>query len=175
MGLLIKNGEIVTTDSWHRADLFVQVCNRNSVYWGNLVMKRVRHLGYAFLIALLASCATMYQPEGPTGGFSETRLGENIWRVSFKGNGFTSPERATDFAMLRSAEVCLSSGYRYFIVAESANQRNVTIGATNTLLYTITRPSTTNTVICFVERPSGYAVVYDARFIVGSIRSKYGF
>jgi hypothetical protein len=116
----------------------------------------------------------MYQPETFTGGYSETRIGENIWRVFFRGNGFTSPERAIDFALLRSAEVCLGSGYRYFILAESVNERNISIGATSTTIYTIARPSSTNTVVCFVERPTGYAVVYDARFVADSIRRKYG-
>ena len=138
-------------------------------------MKRLGFLAYTLLVPLLVSCATMYQPEGFTGGYSETRIGENVWRIFFRGNASTSPERAIDFALLRSAEVCLETGYRYFIIAESANERNISVGVINTTIYTLTRPSSTNTVVCFVERPTGYSVVYDARFVADSIRRKYGF
>ena len=50
----------------------------------------------------MQSCATTYQSEGLTGGFSETQLDENIFRVTFYGNGYTGKERVTDFALLRS-------------------------------------------------------------------------
>ena len=52
----------------------------------------------------LTSCATGYQKQGFTGGFDETRLDRNIYRVAFKGNGFTSQERAADLVLLRCAE-----------------------------------------------------------------------
>jgi hypothetical protein len=43
-----------------------------------------------FVVILLTSCATTYQKQGFTGGFSETQLGENIFQISFKG---TRPQR----------------------------------------------------------------------------------
>ena len=45
------------------------------------------HLTPALCVAVLAGCATAYQPEGLTGGFDETQLDRNVFRVSFKGNG----------------------------------------------------------------------------------------
>src|SRR5437764_1386447 len=54
---------------------------------------------------LFVACATPYQRHGFTGGFSESQLDENVFRVNFRGNGYTSPERAADFTLLRSAEL----------------------------------------------------------------------
>ena len=79
----------------------------------------------SFMIALLLSaavlsgCATAYQSVGFMGGFSETQLSENVYRVRFNGNGFTSAERASDFALLRSSGLCLKAGYQYFIVSDA--------------------------------------------------------
>ena len=61
---------------------------------------------------LLSGCATAYQPKGFTGGFSETQLDESVFQVSFRGNAYTSSERAADFTLLRSAELTIENGYR---------------------------------------------------------------
>jgi hypothetical protein len=42
-------------------------------------------------IASLVGCATGYQAQGFTGGFDETQLSPNVYRVTFKGNGYTRP------------------------------------------------------------------------------------
>src|SRR5712692_7205947 len=75
------------------------------------------------LIALgalsLLACATPYQPRGGMGGFSETQLDENVFQVRFNGNAYTSGERASDFTLLRSAEVARLHGYSYFVIVQS--------------------------------------------------------
>ena len=43
-------------------------------------------------------------------GFSETQLDTNVYTVRFSGNGYTSPSKAADFALLRSAEITLMRG-----------------------------------------------------------------
>uniref|UniRef100_I2PZY7 Lipoprotein n=1 Tax=Desulfovibrio sp. U5L TaxID=596152 RepID=I2PZY7_9BACT len=68
------------------------------------------------LSLLMCSCATPYQKNGFMGGFDDTALSPNIFKVSFRGNGYTSMERAKDYALLRCAEVSLEHGYKYFIV-----------------------------------------------------------
>jgi hypothetical protein len=73
----------------------------------------------AIFVILLCACATSYQPKTFTGGFSETRLAENIFQVSFRGNAYTDMERATDFTLLRSAEIALENGFRYFAIVDS--------------------------------------------------------
>ncbi len=149
---------------------------------------------------ILSGCATPYHKKGLMGGFSETQLGENIFRVTFKGNGFTSPERASDFTLLRSAEVALENGFKYFIIVDSEKYTEIEAFTTPTTSYTtgsvygdgsyahinattttyggqtyfISKPSSTNTIVCFKEKPKIDGVVYDAELIVRSIRDKYG-
>lgn len=42
---------------------------------------------------IAAGCATGYHARGLSGGFSETQLDENVFEVSFHGNGYTSHGR----------------------------------------------------------------------------------
>jgi len=65
---------------------------------------------------LLTACATGYQSSGFTGGFKDTQLAPDVFRVSFSGNGFTSSDRVQDFALLRAAELTLANDARYFAV-----------------------------------------------------------
>ncbi len=52
-----------------------------------------------FMVAGLAACATAYQPQSFSGGFTETQLDKNVFRVSFQGNGYTRAERAEEMAI----------------------------------------------------------------------------
>jgi len=77
-------------------------------------MKLSAQLLCATLALSMFGCATAYQSRGFTGGFEETKLGDNIYKVGFAANGFTSPERADRFLLRRCAEITLEQGFRYF-------------------------------------------------------------
>lgn len=85
---------------------------------------------------LLTACATGYQNSGFTGGFKDTQLAPDVFRVSFAGNGFTSSDRVQDFALFRAAELTLANDARYFAVMSSADQSrtdtHVTPGSSHT-------------------------------------------
>jgi hypothetical protein len=66
------------------------------------------------MILSIQACATGYKSDGFVGGYSETQLDENVFKVAFRGNGYTRQDRAADFTLLRSAELALKSGYSYF-------------------------------------------------------------
>ena len=70
--------------------------------------------------ALLAACATDYkQARRENGnGYFDTKLQEGAYEVSFNGNEQTTIKKANDFALLRSAEVCLENGYQSFEVVK---------------------------------------------------------
>ena len=70
------------------------------------------------LVVSLVGCATTYQSESLLGGFSSSQLDENVFQVSFKGNAFVSPEKASDYSLLRAAEIALEKGYKYFVIAD---------------------------------------------------------
>lgn len=152
-----------------------------------------------FLLALFfCGCATPYQQSGLIGGFSETQLDDNAWTVTFKGNGYTSRERATDFNLLRCAELCIENGYKYFVIVDGKEYSKQGSYTTPTSSYTtgsayaygnnvygsattqnygghtynISKPTTSNTILCFKDKPAINAMVYNAEFIRKSIREK---
>ena len=145
------------------------------------------------------SCATAYQPLSFSGGYSSTMLDKNIFKVSFQGNGDTSKERAEDFALLRSSEITLENGFSYFLILDkdvSMSYGSFTTPANTTTTgnlynyggvssfqansyttggqtFLISKPSTTNLIACFKEKPKEKGLIYDAYFIKDSIKQKY--
>jgi hypothetical protein len=78
-------------------------------------MWKVFKLGLAMCcLALLGGCATDYQKSGLTGGYSDLQLKENIWRVRYGGNGFTSYETVQTYWLHHCAEMALEKGYDGF-------------------------------------------------------------
>jgi len=148
----------------------------------------------ALLFAVLASvgCSTSYKESGFSGGFSETQLAEDVFTVRFRGNGYTSSERAPDFTLLRSAELALEHGYRFFVIVDSTDEvstSNFTTPTTTTATanggyaqatsaggqaYTIHKPRSQNTIQCFREKPKDQRMAFDATFVQRSIREKWG-
>ena len=151
------------------------------------------------LLVSLVGCATSYQSSGFTGGFTDTQLAPDVFRVSFSGNAFTSSDRVQDFAFLRAAELTLASNARYFAAMSSADQsRNDTYdspgsayttgtvtGYGNTAKYsgnttysspqvhTYFKPGVGMMIRTFQIKPDG-GFAFDAEFIVTSLRTKYG-
>lgn len=82
----------------------------------------------AFALAL-AGCvsATPYQPDIPgqrvSGGYSETQLADNRFRVSFSGNCLTSRDRVEGYLMYRAAELTLEQGYDWFLILDRLTER----------------------------------------------------
>jgi hypothetical protein len=64
-----------------------------------------------------AFAQTGYHPRSDAEGYAERKLEEPAsYEVTFSGNSYTTAERASAFALLRAAEVCLGDGFRYFVV-----------------------------------------------------------
>ncbi len=76
----------------------------------------------AVLLALFpAACTpkpTPYQPLGESGGYDETRLKENVYRVSFKANPQTPETAVLDYMYLRSAELTQEAGFSHFLIVQ---------------------------------------------------------
>lgn len=81
-------------------------------------MKTLAQILILAVAACLSGCATSYQRRSFTGGYTETQLAPDVFRVAFGGNGYTSQERAQDFAMLRAAELALQHGFTHLAVVD---------------------------------------------------------
>jgi hypothetical protein len=84
------------------------------------------------LAGLLAGCAlqpTPYQPLGEAGGYEETRLGERVYRVSFRGNRATAETAVLDFLYLRCAELTQQAGYTHFVIQENFGRTQLNVQA----------------------------------------------
>jgi hypothetical protein len=127
----------------------------------------------------LAGCATPYQSSSFMGGFDETKLSKNSYQVNFKGNKYSSTQRAIDFTLLRSAELTLESGYTYFVVIDSQNRTQKSLdyipGSLNVApKYKVSSsPSTTNTIQMLTSEPDGIFSYHAPTVAAGLIR-KYG-
>ena len=154
----------------------------------------MKTLIFVVLAVLMFGCATSYQSKGLMGGYSETQLAPDTFKVSFGGNGYTSGERAQDFTLLRAAELTLQNGYNYFVVINESNTKSISTHTTGGYASTsgrfyrgryssstwFTPPSTYNTarpqsglaIKCYVDKPS--VECFDAAFIRDSLKRKYG-
>lgn len=74
----------------------------------------------AALSGALAACetATPYQPlhsgAAASGGYSDVKLEQNRWRVTFEGNSLTSRQTVENYLLYRAAELTVSQGYDWF-------------------------------------------------------------
>ncbi|MBO9560584.1 MAG: membrane lipoprotein lipid attachment site-containing protein [Caulobacter sp.] len=89
-------------------------------------MKRLIVL--AVSAALLTACATsptVYGPQtAPHGaGYSEYRLENGRYRVTFQGNPGAPVNQVSDYVLLRSAELALRDGYDWFRVADRMTEQ----------------------------------------------------
>ena len=89
-------------------------------------MKCVNATVAMFLSVLLISCTTGYRPLNDSSGYWDERIepSSNKFTIGYDGNKWHSnpvnqKERVMDLALLRSAEVALENGFKYFIVSDS--------------------------------------------------------
>ena len=78
------------------------------------------------LSVLLVSCSTGYRPLNDSGGYWDEKIEStsNRFKIGYDGNKWHSDpinrkERVIDLALLRSAEVALENGFKYFIISNS--------------------------------------------------------
>ena len=79
------------------------------------------------LSLFIAGCATTYQPNSITGGFSDKQLSFDSFWIGFSGNGYTSASDVQDMCLLRAAEICYSRGFNYFVVHQNFEKHSCCI------------------------------------------------
>ena len=169
-------------------------------------MKRKTFARFATLMAIslvITGCATSayyYKYQGAAGGFSDIKIQDDIYKVSYSENSFVSVETAEDFALLRAAEVTLTNGYKYFIILDQKSDPHTTsstiplssmtvgsgvlapgsvTGYASTFNYgggtvTQSRPSTSNLIQCYKDKPlDASLLIYDAKQVQDSLKAKH--
>jgi len=155
-------------------------------------MKKINIGIISFFVFMVVGCATPYQKDGFAGGYEETQLNENIWMVAVGVNGYSSKQRAIDFTLLRSAEICVENNYKYFMVVGSDTDINTTMGMTKGttttrdngngtftsttsggIPFTISKPSANNTILLLNEKPDN-SIYFDPSYVIRNIKEKYG-
>ncbi|MCU1228707.1 MAG: hypothetical protein JWO97_1591 [Acidobacteria bacterium] len=78
----------------------------------------MRTLAIVFICFTALGCATQYgsMDDSISGGFTETRLSPDRWRVLVVGNSLTSRGDVEQYLMRRCAELTLEQGKRYFVL-----------------------------------------------------------
>ena len=150
-----------------------------------------------FAIALVG-CSTPYESNGWLGGYTDTQLAPDVFRVTFSGNAYTSGEKAQDYALLRAAELTLQSGHAFFAIVNENNAttasslttpaQTTTNGSVSAVgssayysentttmpaqTYTFFKPSSGMLIRCFNTKPDGI-FTFDAAFLQHSLKQKY--
>lgn len=74
------------------------------------------------LAVALAGCQTQYGEMNPiTGGVTADQITPDVYRISAKGNGYTSAARVQDFVLLKAAETTLAAGGTHFTIVGIQN------------------------------------------------------
>lgn len=87
-------------------------------------------LGALLALPACATYPTPYQPLDGEGGYGETRLGERVWRISFRANRYTPETDVLDYLYLRAAELTQQSGYTHFVIEQDFGRTQMNIRGT---------------------------------------------
>jgi hypothetical protein len=82
----------------------------------------MRALLAAVALALLAGCATPYQPLEflGRGGYTDQALGRDTYRVTYYTNKLTGPQTQHELLLYRIAELAVDHGYNKFGISRTA-------------------------------------------------------
>ena len=81
-------------------------------------------------LAGMAACqtATPYQPRqagaASAGGYSEARVEQDRWRITFQGNSLTSRETVERYLLYRAAELTQAQGFDWFEMVERKTDKH---------------------------------------------------
>ncbi len=96
-------------------------------------MKRIALILAAGLILSACNSTGNYQSYQAGVGYASEQNDENVYTVTYTGTRSTKIEKVNDFALLRSAELTLEKGYKYFVIEEATNNRDATVADAGTL------------------------------------------
>ncbi|MFZ3192939.1 MAG: hypothetical protein WA154_07020 [Moraxellaceae bacterium] len=89
-----------------------------------MMLRRIWLVGLCAV--LLSSCASLqYRSFSSLGQFEDFQLNDELYRVRYVGNGYTSQSEAEQIALVQAARITVQNGYRYFSVVEDGSVSRV--------------------------------------------------
>ena len=139
-----------------------------------------RWICFLLLVILASGCATGYQKRNWLGGYYETKIQDDVFRIRFFGNAYCHLDKAEDYALLRCSEVVIENGFKYFIIVENKSESQAevysapAVNSTSPKIKTSYKSSATVTIKCFKEKPGGASVIiYDAGQVKYNLKKQY--
>ena len=76
----------------------------------------------------LSGCVnpTYYQPTVDDEGYSDQRVSDDHYRISFSGNSVTPRDTVENYLLYRAAEITVATGHDYFVIVDQDVERDVT-------------------------------------------------
>jgi hypothetical protein len=156
----------------------------------------MRNILLLISMLILSACSSSsgmigYYPAPYSGsdGYSDIQIDKNMFRVSYHGSADVMADEAEELTLLRSAELTLKNGFTHFAIVDGVSRsdgtqstgagvgnaiRGTSMGISVGSSHSTSKPSTTNTIICFNGKPSDFnGIVYDAKFLFDTFSKKF--
>lgn len=123
-------------------------------------------------LLFLCACATSYQPSGFSGGYSDMKVGDDLYQVSFAGNGYTRSSTVQQHMLRRCAELTREKGFDYFSFVSDEADSSVSIanfGSTNGYNPVLVTKPSRNGLIKLFKRGTQPQMAFDAKEVLKSM------
>ncbi|MBC8193763.1 MAG: hypothetical protein ISR87_03210 [Candidatus Marinimicrobia bacterium] len=77
------------------------------------------------MIILFLGCAVTYRPMNASGGYSENKINENTFEVTFEGNQYNDLDEVRTYLTFRCAELTLEQGLSHFLIIQDESYEEV--------------------------------------------------
>lgn len=137
--------------------------------------KAIQFLFAGVFILTLASCnnskAVAYQKDNGSGGYTEEKINNDTYIISFDGNEHNKKDRNFDYALLRAAEIGERNNFDYFAVLSTVNDK--VLEKSNS--YTKLDNNDTWLKVQFFKnnKPMKYQTVYEPKVVINDLHKKY--
>ncbi|MDM1071783.1 hypothetical protein HX001_04655 [Empedobacter brevis] len=137
--------------------------------------KAIQFLFVGVFVLTLASChnskAVAYQKDNGSGGYTEEKVKNDIYIVSFDGNEYNKKNKNFDYALLRAAEIGQRNNFDYFTILSTVNDK--VLEKSNS--YTKLDNNDTWLKVQYFKnnKPLKYQTVYEPGIVIKDLRKKY--
>ena len=137
--------------------------------------KAIQFLFAGVFILTLASCnnsnAVAYQKDNGSGGYTEEKVNNDTYIISFDGNEHNKKDRNFDYALLRAAEIGERNNFDYFAILSTVNDK--VLEKSNS--YTKLDNNDTWLKVQFFKnnKPMKYQTVYEPKVVINDLHKKY--